>query len=43
MGAVTALTDDGLFIGQSNQFMELMKDLASDADAAQRGSHSNKT
>jgi hypothetical protein len=37
MGAVTALTDDGLFIGQSNEFMELLQDLASDADAAMRG------
>jgi hypothetical protein len=37
MGAVKALTDDGLFIGQSSQFMELLKDLASDADAARRG------
>ncbi len=39
MGAVTALTDDGLFIGQSSQFMQLLQDLASDADAAQRGGH----
>jgi hypothetical protein len=37
MGAVTALTNDGLFIGQSSQFMQLLQDLASDADAAQRG------
>ncbi|HTS36343.1 MAG TPA: twin-arginine translocation signal domain-containing protein [Candidatus Solibacter sp.] len=36
MGAVTALTNDGLFIGQSKQFMQLLQDLASDADAAQR-------
>ena len=36
MGAVTALTKDGLFIGQSTQFMQLLQDLASDADAAQR-------
>jgi len=36
MGAVRALTGDGLFIGQSNQFMELLHDLASDADRAQR-------
>jgi hypothetical protein len=36
MGAVKALTDDGLFIGQSGQFFELLRDLASDADAARR-------
>jgi len=40
MGAVNALTADGLFIGQSQQFMELLNDLASDADAAQRNGHS---
>jgi len=39
MGAVNALTADGLFIGQSQQFIELLKDLASDADAAQRNGH----
>jgi len=37
MGAVRALTGDGLFIGQSGQFMELLHDLASDADNAMRG------
>jgi len=37
MGAVRALTGDGLFIGQSAQFMELLHDLASDADKAMRG------
>jgi hypothetical protein len=36
-GAATALTNDGLFIGQSNEFFDLLHDLASDADAAQRG------
>jgi len=36
MGAVKALTNDGLFIGQSTHFMQLLHDLASDADAAQR-------
>jgi hypothetical protein len=36
MGAVNALTADGLFIGQSNQFMQLLEDLAEDADAARR-------
>jgi hypothetical protein len=36
MGAVKALTNDGLFIGQSNQFTQLLQDLAADADAARR-------
>jgi hypothetical protein len=36
MGAVNALTADGLFIGQAPQFFELLKDLASDADQARR-------
>lgn len=36
MDAVKALTDDGLFIGQSGEFFELLRDLASDADAARR-------
>src|SRR5262249_24109978 len=31
MGALAALTADGLFIGQSAQFFELMRDLAEDA------------
>lgn len=39
MGTVNALTGDGLFIGQSKQFMELLGDLAADADAARRGGH----
>ena len=39
MGAVTALTVDGLFIGQSTQFMQLLQDLAEDADEAVRGGH----
>ena len=34
MGAVRALTADGLFIGQSKQFLELLRDLAEDADEA---------
>ncbi len=34
MGALKALTDDGLFIGQTPEFMQLLTDLASDADAA---------
>jgi hypothetical protein len=39
MGAAKALTADGLFIGQSNQFMQMLQDLASDADNAQRHDH----
>ena len=35
MGAVNALAHVGLFIGQSKEFMDLLLDLASDADAAQ--------
>ncbi len=37
MGAVKGLTADGLFIGQSQDFFELLRDLAEDADEAQRG------
>jgi hypothetical protein len=36
MGAVTALEADGLFIDQSNEFFELITDLANDADKARR-------
>ena len=36
MGALRALTADGLFIGQSKAFFDYMRDLAQDADAAQR-------
>jgi hypothetical protein len=36
MGAVKALTADGLFIGQTEEFFELLADLAADADAATR-------
>lgn len=36
MDAVQSLTGDGLFIGQSPEFMELLQDLASDADKARR-------
>ena len=36
MGAVNALTADGLFIGQTPEFMQLLNDLATDADAARR-------
>jgi hypothetical protein len=34
MGAANALTADGLFIGQSDAFFELLQDLAADADRA---------
>ncbi len=37
MGAVKALTDDGLFVGQSKEFFAFITDLAMQADAAQRG------
>ena len=36
MGAVKALTGDGLFIGQSPEFFALLRDLAEDADDARR-------
>jgi hypothetical protein len=36
MGAAQALTNDGLFIGQSKEFFQLLNDLAEDADEAQR-------
>lgn len=37
MGALASLTADGLFIGQSAAFFEFMRELAANADAAQRG------
>ncbi len=37
MGALKALTDDGLFIGQSPEFFAFMHDLAVAADAARHG------
>ena len=37
MGAARALSQDGLFIGQSREFFELLRDLAEDADEARRG------
>jgi len=37
MGAVKALSDDGLFIGQSPDFFSFITELATQADAAQRG------
>lgn len=36
MAVVTAFTADGLFIGQSKEFFELLRDLAADADEAKR-------
>jgi hypothetical protein len=36
MGAVKALTDDGLFIGQPAEFFMVLRDLAMQADAATR-------
>jgi hypothetical protein len=36
MGAVKALTDDGLFIGQSNEFFDVLHQLAEGADEAKR-------
>jgi hypothetical protein len=36
MGAANALTADGLFVGQSEDFFELIADLAADADRARR-------
>jgi hypothetical protein len=38
MGALKALTGNGLFIGQTQEFFALLKDLARDADAARRES-----
>jgi hypothetical protein len=38
MGAVKALTDDGLFIGQPPEFFTVLTDLAKAADAAKHGS-----
>jgi hypothetical protein len=37
MGAFAFLKAMGLFMGQSKEFFEVMRDLAADADAAQRG------
>ncbi len=38
MGALKGLTADGLFIGQSEEFFEYLRDLAEDADEARRES-----
>ena len=37
MGAAKALTDDGLFIGQSKEFFAVLNELAVQADAARHG------
>jgi len=37
MGALNALTADGLFIGQSPEFFSFMRQLAREADQARRG------
>ena len=39
MGALKALTDDGLFIGQPREFFDVLGKLAKDADAARRASN----
>lgn len=36
LGAAKALTDDGLFIGQSKEFFDVLNDLSEQADAARR-------
>lgn len=36
MGALHALTANGLFIGQSSQFFAVLRELAKDADAAMK-------
>jgi hypothetical protein len=36
MGAVKALTDDGLFMGQTSAFFDALQELAHEADAAKR-------
>jgi hypothetical protein len=38
MGAVKGLTADGLFIGQTKEFFDVIEDLAAAADAARRES-----
>ncbi|MGH2638697.1 MAG: ferritin-like domain-containing protein, partial [Rhabdochlamydiaceae bacterium] len=37
MAAAKALTADGLFIGQSRDFFDVLSQLAEEADQAQRG------
>jgi len=36
MGAVKRLVADGLFIGQSKEFLQFITELAEEADAARR-------
>jgi hypothetical protein len=36
---VQGLTGDGLFIGQSKEFFQYLRDLAEDADEARRDGH----
>jgi hypothetical protein len=36
MGAATAFAADGLFIGQPQEFFDLLAELAADADRARR-------
>jgi hypothetical protein len=38
MGALKSLADDGLFIGQTSEFIHLLNDLAADADRAESNS-----
>ena len=38
MGALKALTDDGLFIGQTKEFFQFLAELAQEADAARHNS-----
>ena len=42
MGAVRALTADALFIGQSQAFFNLLRDLAEEADEARPGEASRR-
>jgi hypothetical protein len=39
MGALKALTADGLFIGQSDEFFAVLRELAAEADAARPEGH----
>jgi hypothetical protein len=39
MGTVKAFTADGLFIGQSPEFFDVLEDLAKAADKAHHGGH----
>ena len=37
MATIASFTADGLFVGQSKQFLKTVQGLAADADAANRG------